>query len=59
MTLGAMGVGGGLVGSGEGGSSTGEMCWLRRIEVEAKEMERSGETKKLRHKKKMGSGKAR
>jgi hypothetical protein len=40
----------------EGGSSTGEMCWLRRIEVEAKEMERSGETKKLRHKKKTWSG---
>jgi hypothetical protein len=60
MGLRTMGVGGGSVGSGGegGGSGTSEMHRVRQIEAKADEMARGGETKKLRCKKKTGSGKA-
>jgi hypothetical protein len=46
----------GVEGKG-GGSGTGEMHRVRQIEAKAEEMARGGETKKLRCKKKTGSGK--
>jgi hypothetical protein len=53
-----MGVRGGSMGSGGGGSGTGEMRRVRWIQAEAEEMARGGETKKLQRKKKTGSGEA-